>query len=186
MAKLSVAGTTDGKAMSKSSGMKESEKAAALYSFGVTPTLYRDLVSKDQAERTTNKRKSTRYTWVTFFPIAFGLQFKKLVNIFYIMTGILNMFPSIQVNSPIVVLVPTFIIMLIGVAKEFVSELQRWKDDKKINATPVKRLAMAGSSNFKAGTSEMTFENVTLADVKGGDIIKVDDLEQVPADCILL
>lgn len=41
------------------------------------------------------------------------------------------MFRTIQVNSPIVVLVPTFLIMLIGVAKEFVSELQRWRDDKK-------------------------------------------------------
>lgn len=167
-------------------GMKESDKAAALYRFGVTPTLYRDLVSKDQTERPTNKRKSTRYTWLTFFPIAFGLQFKKLVNIFYILTGILNMFRTIQVNSPIVVLVPTFLIMLIGVAKEFVSELQRWRDDKKINATPVKRLAMAGSPNFKAGSTELVFENVTLADVKGGDIIRVDDMEQVPADCILL
>ena len=54
-------------------GMKESDKAADLYRFGVTPTVYRDLVSKDQAERPTNKRKSTRYTWLTFFPIAFGL-----------------------------------------------------------------------------------------------------------------
>ena len=122
---------TGTKGKSVMAGMKESDKAAALYRFGVTPTLYRDLVSKDQTERPTNKRKSTRYTWLTFFPIAFGLQFKKLVNIFYILTGILNMFRTIQVNSPIVVLVPTFLIMLIGVAKEFVSELQRWRDDKK-------------------------------------------------------
>ena len=76
-------------------GMKESGKASLLYSFGVTPTIYRDLVTKDQAERPSNMRKSTRYTWVTFFPIAFGLQFKKLVNIFYILTGVLNMFRTI-------------------------------------------------------------------------------------------
>ena len=59
------------------------------------------------------------------------------------------MFPQIAANSPIVVLVPTFVIMLIGVIKEFISELQRWKDDKKINSVPVKRLAMDGSPNFK-------------------------------------
>ena len=115
-----------GKKTSVMSNMTESGKAAALYTYGVTPTFYRGQFSKDQQERPTNKRKSTRYTWPTFFPIAFGLQFKKLVNIFYIITGILNMFRTIQVNSPIVVLVPTFLIMMIGVTKEFVSELKRY------------------------------------------------------------
>ena len=47
------------------------------------------------------------------------------------------MFRTIQVNSPIVVLVPTFLIMMIGVTKEFVSELKRYQQDKKMNATPV-------------------------------------------------
>lgn len=78
-----------------------------------------------------------RYTWPTFFPIAFGLQFKKLVNIFYIITGILNFFPQIAVNSPIAVLGPTFCIMLLGVTKEFVGELKRYKEDKIVNATKV-------------------------------------------------
>ena len=75
------------------SSMKESDKAALLYSFNVTPTFFRNNVQKSQLERPTNKRKSTQYTWPTFFPIAFALQFKKLVNIFYILTGILNFFP---------------------------------------------------------------------------------------------
>ena len=37
----------------------------------------------------TNKRKSTRYTWWNFFPITLFLQFSKVVNIFYVVTGIL-------------------------------------------------------------------------------------------------
>ena len=165
-----------GKKTSVMSNMTESGKAAALYTYGVTPTFYRGQVSKDQQERPTNKRKSTRYTWPTFFPIAFGLQFKKLVNIFYIITGILNMFRTIQVNSPIVVLVPTFLIMMIGVTKEFVSELKRYQQDKKMNATPVQTLIVPGSQKFVAGaTTGMNFETTTLADVKVGDIIKIDD-----------
>ena len=77
--------------------MKESSKAAELYTYGVIPTFYREAIPKDPAQpvRPTNKRKSTQYTWLTFFPIAFGLQFKKLINIFYIITGVLNFFPSI-------------------------------------------------------------------------------------------
>ena len=168
------------------SDMKESDKAALLYNFGVTPHFFREHVTKEQLDRPTNKRKSTRYTWPTFFPIAFGLQFKKIVNIFYIITGILNMFQSIQVNSPIVVLAPTFIIMLIGVAKEFISELQRYKEDKVVNATPVQRMVLPGSANFKAGSTEMEFEMTNLAEIRGGDILKIVDGDQVPADCVLL
>ena len=167
------------KGKSVMSGMKESEKAAELYTFGVTPLLYRDKILKEQAECPTNKRKSTQYTWLTFFPVAFALQFKKLVNIFYIVTGILNMFKSIRVNSPIVVLTPTIIIMLMGVYKEFVGEWKRYKDDKKVNATPVTRLALPGSANFKGtnGGNEMQWEKVTLADVKTGDIVMIEDQE---------
>lgn len=103
--------------------------------------------------RPTNKRKSTRYNWFSFFPIAFGLQFKKLVNIFYIITGILNVFPTIRVNSPIAVLVPTALIMLLGVLKEFLGEWKRYKEDKEINATPVNRLVMPGNKVYSAGGS---------------------------------
>ena len=160
--------------------MKESNKAAALYSYGVIPNFFRDAISKEDAhpERPTNKRKSTQYTWLTFFPIAFGLQFKKLINIFYIITGILNFFPSIQVNKPVVVLVPVCLIMLLGVAGLFVGELKRYREDKVVNATPVKRLALPGSPEHANNPKgEIRWENSCLADIKVGDIIRIDDLE---------
>ena len=114
------------------------------------------------------------------------MQFKKIVNIFYIITGILNFFPSIAVNSPIVVILPTLLIMLIGVAKEFVSEFKRYKEDKIVNATPVKRLALPGSANFNANSGELAFEDATLAEIKCGDVLMIEDGKQVPADCVLL
>ena len=84
------------------------------------------------------------------------------------MTGILNFFPAIAVNSPFAVLIPTFIIMLIGVTKEFIGELKRYKDDKVVNATPVKKLVYPNSPNKGNG---IEFEKTVLADVKVGDII---------------
>ena len=158
--------------------MAESNKAAALYTYRVTPRFYREHVSKEQDARPTNKRKSTRYTWLTFFPIAFALQFKKLVNIFYLVTGILNFFKTIAVNSPIAVLVPTTCIMLLGVVKEFVGELKRYKEDKVVNATPVKRMALPGSAAHSGGQQrQIQWEDTTLADIKVGDIIKIEDRE---------
>ena len=167
--------------------MKESSKAAELYSYSVTPNFYPGKALESQLMAPTNKRKSTRYTWLTFFPIAFALQFRKVVYIFYIITGVFNFYKPIQVNMPIVVIGPTIIIMCIGIVNEFIAELKRSRDDKKVNATPVKRLALPDSPLYSAnGKDKLQFEDACLAEVLVGDIIKISDGQQVPADCILL
>ena len=77
--------------------------------------------------------------------------------------------------------------MLLGVAGLFVGELKRYKEDKAVNATPVKRMALPGNRAHENNPKgEIRWENTNLAEIKVGDIIKVDDLEQVPADCVLL
>lgn len=181
--KLKVSETGKNDEKKSLSRFQESNKAAALYTFNVTPNFFESSVSVEQQERPTNKRKSTRYTWPTFFPIAFGLQFKKLVNIFYIVTGILNFFKVLSVNSPLAVLIPVFCIMLLGVVKEFASELSRSREDKIVNATPVTRLDISEGAS-KDG--KMVWETTCLAELKVGDIIEIKDSEQVPADCVLL
>lgn len=81
------------------------------------------------------------------------------------MTGVLNFFPQIRVNSPFAAIIPTCCIMLLGVFKEFVGEYKRYKDDKRVNAILVKRLTLDGE------------EQVCLADIKVGDIVKIYDGE---------
>lgn len=73
-----------------------------------------------------------------------------MVNIFYLVTGVLNFFKAIQVNSPFAVIIPTCLIMLLGVLKEFVGELKRYKEDKVVNATPVMRMALPGDELYKS------------------------------------
>lgn len=84
------------------------------------------------------------------------------------------------------VFIPTFAIMLLGVVKEFISELKRYKEDKRVNATPVKRLALPGNKAYADGKKDLVWETSCLANIKVGDIIRIDDQEQVPADCVLL
>ena len=75
--------------------------------------------------------------------------------------------------------------MILGVVKELVGECKRYQEDKKVNATPVKTLALPGSAS-STSPNEVSWSTMTLAEIRVGDIIKIDDLEQVPADCILL
>ena len=160
------------------------------YTHHVTPKFYgNEFIDKEQMENPTNKRKSTRYTWYSFFPIAIGLQFLKVVNIFYLITGTLQTIKSIQTNSPFAIFIPLSVIIGLGVTKELIGELKRYKDDKKVNATPVTRLKSASDGSKEPGGSdaeENKFEQITLADIEVGDIIRISDGEQVPADCVLL
>ena len=56
--------------------------------------------------------------------------------------------------------------MLLGVFKEFVGELKRWKDDKKVNATAVTRMALPGSSLYsEKPKGEIQWEKITLAEL---------------------
>ena len=69
----------------------------------------------------------------------------KVVNIFYLITGCLQLVPTIQTNSPLAVFIPLTIIICLGVCKELVGELKRYHDDKKVNNTPVVRMATAAA-----------------------------------------
>ena len=101
------------------------------------------------------------------------------------MTGCLNLFKATQVNSPLAIFIPLTCIILLGVYKELVSEIKRYREDVKTNNTPVTRLLPQKDEDYKS-TTEFQFEQTTLENVAVGDIIKVHDGEQVPADCVLL
>ena len=103
-----------------------------------------ELVPKEQNYHPTNKRKSTRYTWWNFLPITLMLQFTKVVNIFYIITGILQCFKKIQTNKPWVIFVPTGFVIGLGIFKELLGEIKRYRDDKQYNMTVIKRVAPIG------------------------------------------
>lgn len=110
----------------------------------------------------------------------------KVVNIFYLVTAILNYIPSIRVNKPAATIVPLSFVILLGIAKELIAELKRYKEDKKTNAITALRLKDGKSTAAKSCKDDDRFEESNLADIKCGDILKIRDGEQVPADCILL
>jgi hypothetical protein len=120
-------------------------------------------------------RKSTAYKWWNFFPIALYLQFKKIVNIFYLVTAILNFIPSIAVNKPAATLVPLSFVILLGIAKEAVAEIKRYQDDKKTNAVKAERLIDGKGKTGVVCKDDAKFEVTCLAEIKCGDILKIRD-----------
>ena len=88
----------------------------------------------------TNKIKSTRYTALTFLPIALFLQYKKVVVCFYTFNTIMQSFPAVSTNNPLASGIPVAFVILVGMAKEAYLEYKRWKEDKFINEKPCRIL----------------------------------------------
>jgi UDP-N-acetylglucosamine:LPS N-acetylglucosamine transferase len=104
-----------------------------------------------QTNNPTNKRKSTRYTWWNFFFITLFMQFAKVVNIFYVITGILQCFKKIQTNKPWVIFAPTGFVIGLGILKELLAEIKRLRDDKRLNNSLFDRVAPAGHEAYVYG-----------------------------------
>lgn len=97
-----------------------------------------DELSHEQWSRkyASNEIKTSRYTWWNFLPISLFLQFTKVVNCFYVVSTILQSIPSISTNDPIYAGTVLIILILIGVIKELLADMKRYKTDKLSNAVP--------------------------------------------------
>jgi len=124
--------------------------------------------------------KTARYNMWNFLPLSIIIQFTKIANVAWLCVMILNSFPQIRVNSPLVVAIVLGIIIFIGVLKEGITDYARHKLDAKVNNTPVKKIGNMDENDAKHVV------DTKLMDVKVGDILYLEDKQIIPADCIVL
>lgn len=92
---------------------------------------------------------------------------------------ILNSFPQIRVNSPLVVAIVLGVIIFIGVLKEGITDYSRHQSDNKVNRTEVQKIG-----TLAKGSQHIV--KTCLKDVNVGDILVLEDKQQIPADCVVL
>ena len=102
-----------------------------------------------------------------------------MANVSWLFVGILNCFPKIRVNSPVVVAIVLGAIVLIGIFKEGITDYQRHQSDKKTNSMTVNKVG-----TLEDGPNRIV--KTQLSNIKVGDIIVLGDKQQIPADCIVL
>ena len=148
----------------------------------INATLSKDpqfLPSVAQVEHPSNKIKSTRYNAFSFLPIALFLQYKKVVVGFYTFNVIMQSIPAVSTNSPLASLIPVLFIIFVGILKEAYLEYKRWKSDKEINEAPCSILRGVRDK-------ELVFEPSQVQEIVVGEILRLQDGDYVPADCIVL
>ena len=124
-----------------------------------------------------NKIQTSKYKWFNFLAKILMEQFSRLANAYFLIIAILQSIKELSYSggSPIMLLPLAFVVSLNGL-KDIYEDFKRKKSDKKEN----------NSECFIYNKMSRTFENRKWHEIKLGDIIKVENNQQFPADLLLL
>ena len=88
------------------------------------------------------------------------------------------MIPAFSTNSYLASLLPTLWVMFLGMMFELAADLKRYSNDKKVNHKPATRINVVNG--------ELKEEAIFSQDIKVGDILKLTQDIEIPADCLVL
>lgn len=94
---------------------------------------------------------------------------KSFIVSFFLLSGLLQLEPSIRTNQPAFVLVPVFIVIIALMVFEASEETRRWLQDRSINSQVVKRVRMSKAAPY------LISSKTTSAEIRVGDIILLDN-----------
>jgi len=128
----------------------------------------------NNAEFPNNKVTNTKYNLFTFIPKNLWLQFKRFMNLYFLIIAIIQLNPIIAPVSPLTIWIPLIVIFTISAAKEAADDYVRWKADKRANERPYTVL-LNGKKKVKQSQKILV-----------GDLIWVKEDEEIPADIVIL
>lgn len=121
-----------------------------------------------------NYISTTKYNIITFFPKSLFDQFKRVANIYFLITAVLQSIPQISPLNAFSAIAPLVFVLAVSMIREGVEDYFRYKADKETNATKTKV--------YNKGA----FETVAFRDVRVGCIVKVHKDEAFPCDLVML
>ena len=103
------------------------------------------------------------------------MQFSQHMNRYFLLIAILQLFPTLTPVSPATTWGPLIVIFAVTMIKEAFDDIGRRRADAKANA----RLVWVSRDSAP-------FEQMPASDIRVGDLVRVRDGEEVPADLLLL
>ncbi len=141
---------------------------------------------KRQALFVGNAVVTAKYTPLTFIPRCLLEQFRRVANSYFLFISFLmllgtytNLFDSPL--APWSTLLPLIVVLAISAGKEGAEDLKRHRADHVTNSQLVTRIT--GQSNNQQSSA---FEQVRWSELLPGDLVRIDDENEVPADMVIL
>ncbi|XP_057474839.1 probable phospholipid-transporting ATPase 4 [Actinidia eriantha] len=121
-----------------------------------------------------NYISTTKYNVITFLPKAIFEQFRRVANLYFLLTAILSL-TDVAPFSPLSMIAPLVFVVGLSMAKEALEDWRRFIQDMKVNA----RKASVHEGGGQFGPK-------TWSTLRVGDVVRVDKDQFFPADLLLL
>ena len=122
-----------------------------------------------------NKVVTARYTWYTWLPKSLLMQFTRVNNIYFLIMSILSTM-SFSPKNPFTLGATLAAVLIFTMLKEGYEDIARHRQDKEVNTTKY----------HKYSAKEKKFTRVESQDIKVGDILRIDENENFPADLVMI
>jgi phospholipid-translocating P-type ATPase (flippase) len=121
-----------------------------------------------------NKIVTTKYNMLTFLPFALFIQFRRVSNIYFLITAILQSIPQISPLQPFTAIAPLVFVLGVSLIREGIEDYLKYKSDREINNSPTRV--------YKRGA----FEEIAFCKIQVGDVVLVRKNEVFPCDIVML
>ncbi|XP_065828760.1 probable phospholipid-transporting ATPase IIB isoform X2 [Oscarella lobularis] len=121
-----------------------------------------------------NVIKNQKYNVVTFIPLVLFQQFKFFLNLYFLIVAVSQFVPSLRIGYLYTYWAPLGFVLAVTMCREAWDDLKRFMRDKDLNGQVYKKLTQTG------------LIDVSSAELRLGDLIKIEKNQRIPADLVLL
>lgn len=146
--------------------ISDASSKRTLYANGFEANRTRDFPS--------NYVSTTKYNIITFFPLSLMEQFKRLPNVYFLITAILQSIPIISPLSSYTAIAPFVFVLSVSLIRDGFEDWLRYRSDKETNSTKT-RIYLGGK-----------FQDFTFKDIHVGNLVLVEKDESFPCDLVMI
>lgn len=128
----------------------------------------------------TNMTSTTKYTWWNFPFKNLYEQFRRVANSYFLLVMIIQLIPGVAPITPLTSILPLLFVLCVTAIKDAWDDWNRRKADNEVN----NRTAVVSERDFVRGS--LTWRNVAYKDIVVGDLIRIHDGEEFPADIVFI
>ena len=121
-----------------------------------------------------NYLSTTKYNLLNFLPFSLFIQFRRVANIYFLGTAILQSISYISPLHPFSAIAPLVFVLGVSVLREGIEDYLRYRSDKEVNSAP--------TCIYREGK----FEAARCQDIEVGHIVLVKKDQAFPCDLIML
>ncbi|GET87004.1 phospholipid-transporting ATPase 1-like protein [Leishmania tarentolae] len=116
---------------------------------------------------------TSKYTILSFLPLGLLFEFRKVSNLYFLMSAVFSLIPGVSPLNPATSIAPLVFVVIVALLKEGVEDIKRHRADNRANSISVQVLR------------DGKLVSVCSKDIHPGDVMRIHNGEEVRADVVM-